>query len=73
MKKTYIIAEIGNSHEGSLGLAKQFIQTAAESGVDAVKMQTHVFDAESLPDAPNPPYFKCPLLYFLPLQMIFGW
>ena len=58
MKKTYIIAEIGNSHEGSLGLAKQFIQTAAESGVDAVKMQTHVFDAESLPDAPNPPYFK---------------
>jgi len=25
MKKTYIIAEIGNTHEGSLGLAKQFI------------------------------------------------
>ena len=58
MEKTYIIAEIGNSHEGSLGLAKQFIKTAAESGVDAVKMQTHIFDAESLPDAPNPPYFK---------------
>lgn len=58
MKKTYIIAEIGNSHEGSVGLAKQFIKSAAECGVDAVKMQTHIFEAESLLDAPNPPYFK---------------
>lgn len=58
MKKTYIIAEIGNSHEGSLGLAKKFIEVAANCGVDAVKMQTHIFDAESLSNAPNPPYFK---------------
>ena len=58
MNKVYIIAEIGNTHEGSLGLAKQFIKSAAHCGVDAVKMQTHIFEAESLPDAPNPPYFK---------------
>lgn len=58
MKKTYIIAEIGNTHEGSLGLAKQFVKAAAECGVDCVKLQTHIFEAESLPDAPNPPYFK---------------
>lgn len=58
MKRTYIIAEIGNTHEGSLGLAKQFIKSAAECGVDAVKMQTHIFDAESLISAPNPAYFK---------------
>jgi sialic acid synthase SpsE len=58
MNQVYIIAEIGNTHEGSLGLAKQFIKAAAECGVDAVKMQTHIFEAESLPDAPNPPYFK---------------
>ena len=32
MKSTYIIAEIGNSHEGSVGLAKQFIKSAAECG-----------------------------------------
>jgi N,N'-diacetyllegionaminate synthase len=57
MKKTYLIAEIGNTHEGSLGLAKYFIKAAAETGVNAVKMQTHIFEAESLPDAPNPPYF----------------
>lgn len=58
MQKTYIISEIGNTHEGSLGLAKKFIKEAAECGVDAVKMQTHIFEAESLLSAPNPPYFK---------------
>jgi len=56
--KVFIIAEIGNTHEGSLGLAKQFIKSAAECGVDAVKFQTHIFEAESLASAPNPPYFK---------------
>lgn len=55
---TFIIAEVGNTHEGSVGLAKQFIKVAAECGVNAVKFQTHIFDAESLPNAPNPPYFK---------------
>lgn len=55
---TYIIAEIGNTHEGSLGLAKQFIKSAAATGVDCVKFQTHIYEAESLDDAPNPPYFK---------------
>lgn len=58
MIKTYIVAEIGNTHEGSLGLAKQFIKVASETGVDAVKMQTHIFHAESLLDAPSPPYFE---------------
>ena len=58
MNKVYVIAEIGNTHEGSLGLAKQFIKAAAECGVNAVKMQTHIFEAESLASAPNPPYFK---------------
>ena len=49
--KVEIIAEIGNTHEGSVGLAKQFIKAAAASGVDAVKFQT--FSAERLvsPDA----------------------
>ncbi|MEN9571744.1 MAG: legionaminic acid synthase [Bacteroidota bacterium] len=57
MNKTNIIAEIGNTHEGSVGLAKQFIKVAAACGVDAVKFQTHMFEAESLPNAPNPKYF----------------
>jgi len=58
MNQTYIIAEIGNTHEGSLGLAKMFAKTAAECGVDAVKFQTHIFSEESLDGAPNPSYFK---------------
>ncbi len=58
MKKTFIIAEIGNTHEGSVGLAKCFINTAAACGADAVKFQTHIFEAESLLDVPSPPYFK---------------
>jgi sialic acid synthase SpsE len=53
-----IIAELGNTHEGSVGLAKQMIRAAADCGVTAVKFQTHIFEAESLPNAPNPPYFK---------------
>ena len=58
MKQTFIIAEIGNTHEGSVGLAKCFIKAAADCGVNAVKFQTHIFKAESLPNSPNPPYFK---------------
>lgn len=54
---TYIIAEIGNTHEGSMGLAKCFIQEAKNCGVNAVKFQTHIFSVESLSSAPNPPYF----------------
>lgn len=57
MNSTYIIAEVGNTHEGSLGLAKQFIKTAAECGANAIKFQTHIFEAESCENAPNPPYF----------------
>lgn len=53
-----IIAEVGSVHDGSFGNAKQLISAAASCGVDAVKFQTHISDAETLPDAPMPPYFK---------------
>ena len=56
--EVYIIAELGNTHDGSLGLAKQMIKAASICGVSAVKLQTHIFEAESLPNAPNPPYFN---------------
>ena len=39
MKKTYIIAEIGINHNGSLDTAKKLIDVAAVSGCDAVKFQ----------------------------------
>ena len=57
MNNFYIVAEVGNSHEGSLGLAKKFAQSASNSGADAIKFQTHIFSAESTKRAPNPSYF----------------
>lgn len=42
-----IIAEIGQAHDGSLGSAHAYIDAVAKAGVDAVKFQTHIADAES--------------------------
>ena len=39
-KKAFIIAEIGNNHEGDFELAKELISAAKESGANAVKFQT---------------------------------
>ncbi len=35
-----IVAEIGNNHEGDIGVAKEMIAAAANSGANAVKFQT---------------------------------
>jgi N,N'-diacetyllegionaminate synthase len=48
----FIIAEIAQAHDGSLGLAHAFIDAAANAGTDAVKFQTHVALAESTFDEP---------------------
>ena len=45
--KTYIIAEIGQAHEGSLGVLHSYIDALAQTGVDAIKFQTHIAEAES--------------------------
>ena len=46
-KKVYIIAEIGQAHEGSLGILHSYIDALAHIGVDAIKFQTHIAEAES--------------------------
>ena len=43
----YIIAEIAQAHDGSLGIAHSYIDVLAETGVHAVKFQTHIAYAES--------------------------
>jgi sialic acid synthase SpsE len=53
-----VIAEVGSVHDGSLGNAFCLIDAAADCGVDAVKFQTHIPEAETLPDAPMPSYFR---------------
>ena len=46
MKPTFIIAEAGVNHNGSMELAHQLIDAAADAGADAVKFQT--FKADNL-------------------------
>ena len=41
LKKCFIIAEIGNNHEGSFNIACKLIKKAKDAGVDAVKFQTY--------------------------------
>lgn len=43
----YIIAEIGQAHEGSLGILHSYIDAIAKTGVDAIKFQMHIAEAES--------------------------
>mgnify|MGYP001577699216 CR=1 FL=1 len=45
-ERTYIIAEAGVNHNGSIDMAKQLIAVAVDAGADAVKFQT--FRAEKL-------------------------
>jgi len=40
--RVVVVAEIGNNHEGDLGLARELIATAAACGADAVKFQHFV-------------------------------
>lgn len=44
---TDIIVEIGQAHDGSLGILHSYIDAIAETGADAIKFQTHVAEAES--------------------------
>lgn len=43
----YIIAEIGQAHEGSLGMLHSYIDALAPTGIDAIKFQMHIPEAES--------------------------
>jgi N,N'-diacetyllegionaminate synthase len=42
-----IIAEIAQAHDGSVGILHSYIDALASTGVDAVKFQTHIAEAES--------------------------
>lgn len=42
-----IIAEIAQAHDGSVGILHSYIDALAATGVDAIKFQTHIAEAES--------------------------
>lgn len=46
-QKPFLIAEIAQAHDGSLGYAHAFIDLAKECGADAVKFQTHIAREET--------------------------
>jgi N,N'-diacetyllegionaminate synthase len=43
----YMIAEIAQAHEGISGIAHSYIDALADTGIDAVKFQMHIAEAES--------------------------
>lgn len=49
-EKCNLIAEIGLTHEGSLGFAFKFIESAKKAGADIVKFQFHLPEVESSKD-----------------------
>ena len=69
LSSSYLIAEVGLAHDGSLGAAHAFVDAAAKTGVDAIKFQTHITEEESSPfeqfrvnvfpqDATRPDYWE---------------
>jgi len=42
-----VIAEIAQAHDGSIELAHSYIEALSKTGVDAVKFQVHIAEAES--------------------------
>lgn len=54
-----IIAEIGQAHDGSLGMAHAYINALKDTGVQAIKFQMHLADAESSRAEP----FRVPFSY----------
>ena len=54
----FIIAEAGVNHNGSIALAKQLIDVAAEAGADAVKFQTFIAEEVVSTNAPKAEYQK---------------
>jgi N-acetylneuraminate synthase len=50
--KIEVIAEIGQAHDGSVGILHSMIDAAAHSGANTVKFQTHIAEAESSESEP---------------------
>jgi N,N'-diacetyllegionaminate synthase len=52
LTRTLVIAEVGNNHEGDMGVARELVDRAAETGADAVKFQTFIAEKFTAPSDP---------------------
>lgn len=52
VSQTEIIVEIGNTHEGSLGVAKSLVLMAKKAGAKTVKFQMHLAEFEGIKNEP---------------------
>jgi len=59
MKSTELVAEVGLSHDGSLGIAHSYIDICSKIGIDTIKFQMHIPEAESS----NSEKFRIPFSY----------
>ena len=50
--RPYIVGEVAQTHDGSLGQALRFVDLCADIGLDAVKFQMHYAEYESTLDEP---------------------
>lgn len=57
-RHTEVIAEIGQAHDGSVGIMHSFIDAIAQTGADTAKFQVHLADAESSPKEPFRVHFS---------------
>ncbi|MBN2047376.1 MAG: N-acetylneuraminate synthase family protein [Anaerolineaceae bacterium] len=48
----WVVGEVSQTHDGSLGNAHCFIDMVADAGADAIKFQTHIAHAESSAEEP---------------------
>jgi N,N'-diacetyllegionaminate synthase len=50
--RVYLIAEVGQAHDGSLGILHSYIDCISKTGVDGIKFQMHIARAESSDNEP---------------------
>lgn len=48
----FVVGEVAQAHDGSLGTAHAYARAVGRTGADAVKFQTHIAAAESSPSEP---------------------